>query len=108
MTKTFYVDSIHNNDKYPGSTLFENNQDIRDAVDKFKDTITYNIDGMALSTLINRTMAFFRQDKSTDPVVFAGEANFNEKPYKKLDPMLSSHLVSKLSISHFNMLRLIS
>ncbi len=82
VTKSFYVDSVHNNDKYPGSTLFENNKDIREAVDKFKDTITYDIQAMSLPSLIKRTMSFFEESDGSDPVNYAGEANFTDPPYR--------------------------
>lgn len=94
VTKSFYIDSVHNNEKYPGSTLFENNKDIREAVDKFKDTITYDIDAMSLPSLIKSTMSFFKEKETNDPISYAGEANFTDAPYKTMEALSRQHLVS--------------
>ncbi len=102
VTKSFYIDSVHNNDKYPGSSLFENNKDIREAVDKFKNTITYDIEAISLPTLIKNTMAFFKEVDSNDPVSYAGDANFTDKPYKTLEALSRQHLVSKSSHLYAN------
>ena len=42
--KTLYIDSVKNDQYFPGSSLFENHESVRESVSKFKDTFKYSVE----------------------------------------------------------------
>lgn len=108
--KTIYIDSIHNKEKYPGSSLFQDHKNVRENVLKFKDTFKYDINSMTLSSLMNQTMSFFAEDKYVETKK-GNNVNGNDKNsttttsevVEELDELLRHKTMEALSRQHLIM-----
>ena len=78
--KTIFIDSVGNNEKSPGSSLFETHEDVLAAKKRFKDTYKYSVETISLATLMKQTLSFYQEEKSEDKVV---KANSNSTSTKK-------------------------
>ncbi len=64
--KTLFIDSVRNDENYPGSSLFESHQNVRESIDKYKDTFQYSVDTISLSTLMKQTLSYFKEEEITE------------------------------------------
>jgi hypothetical protein len=97
--KTLYLDSIKNDEKYPGSSLFEEHKDIRESVQKYKDTFKYNVDTISLSSLMKQTLSYFREDDDLVLSTDQGEDEEVEDSHKTMEALSKQHLVSSTTFS---------
>ena len=61
--KKIFIDSVRNDEKYPGSSLFQSHRNVQESIAKFEDTFKYNVDTVSLSSLMNQTLLYFRDNK---------------------------------------------
>ena len=54
--KEIFIDSVRNDEKYPGSSLFQSHRGVRESIAKFEDTFMYSVDTVSLSSLMTQTL----------------------------------------------------
>ena len=93
--KKIFIDSVRNDEKYPGSSLFQSHRNVQESIAKFEDTFKYNVDTVSLSSLMNQTLSYFRENEGgRDNSTSMTEIEEIEALENDLESISRQHLVS--------------
>mmetsp|Transcript_19350 Transcript_19350/g.28980 ORF Transcript_19350/g.28980 Transcript_19350/m.28980 type:complete len:432 (-) Transcript_19350:302-1597(-) len=91
--KTIFIDSVRNEDNYPGSSLFESHKNVRESVDKYTDTFKYDVETISLSTLMKQTLSFFKDDANETKSRDTAETTELDEEHKTMEALSKQHLI---------------
>lgn len=101
--KEIFIDSARNEEKYPGSSLFQSHRGVRESIAKFEDTFKYNVNTVSLSSLMTQTLSYFHHDRDSKvDMTKMSELEEIEVLENELESESMQHLVSEPIRELFN------
>lgn len=86
--RTIYLDTLHGEDSFPGSSLFYNHENIQQSKKEFDETDDYKVTSITLSSLMKKTLSAFPDEKEEQGIPLKVDKIDKSSPHPDNEPSL--------------------